>query len=171
MATPTDEDFHKDKFIPLNLPPVDYSLRTVGKQLQIYDPFRKKYVVLTPEEWVRQHFLQYLQNHLHYPQGAIAVEVPIAHSLRADRVDAIVFVRGGKPAMLLEFKAPQVSLSADVVRQIGRYNLYFSAPVLVLSNGLKHFAFLSDQGRGDFEPISHIPSFQDLCLFIDTGHL
>lgn len=158
----TFQDLRKDKFIPLNLPEFNYCIEEKQGQLQIYDPFRLKYVSLTPEEWVRQHFLHYLSISLGYPKQAIAVEVPIAQSLRADRADALVYGLGGVLLALLEFKAPQVSITQQVLAQISRYNLYLAAPYLMISNGLQHSVFKTNTTLKTFEPLSHIPDYKEL---------
>lgn len=150
----------KDRFIPLNLPPIRAFSRQHNGSWQIYDVFRRKYVALTPEEWVRQHFLHYLHEALGYPKEAIAVEVPVEGALRTDRADALVYGPGAKLQILLEFKAPEVELSQKTVEQISRYNLFLKAPWLVLSNGLRHLALHFDEQKEEFCAARHIPSYQ-----------
>ena len=111
------------KIRPLNLPPFHVKLREEGLKNQIFDPIRQKYVALTPEEWVRQHFVNYLTEYLEYPKGMIANEVMIRLNGTEKRCDTIVYSSSLQPLLIVEYKAPSVGLSKRVLEQIIRYNM------------------------------------------------
>ena len=127
---------------PLNLPPFDHKIKLLGNHEGIFDAIRKKYVRLTPEEWVRQHWVHYLTQELGYPKALLSLEksVRCQHRLQ-HRPDIVVYNRSAKPLMLVECKAPGIALTTDTFGQIARYNAYFQASLLVLSNGEKHFCW------------------------------
>lgn len=124
---------------PLNLPPVP--LRTIGDgdKVKVFDPLRKKYVALTPEEFVRQHFVEYLSKELGYPKGLMANEVSLKINGLSRRCDTLVSDREGKPLMVIEYKAPNVNITQEVFDQIARYNLVIGARYIVVSNGIRHY--------------------------------
>jgi Type I restriction enzyme R protein N terminus (HSDR_N) len=125
------------RMFPLNLPPFDYQLRKQQQKIQIFDVLRKKWLVLTPEEWVRQHVVHHLLG-LGYPPALISLEAPLQYHGLAKRSDILVFDRQGQPFLLVECKAPHVEVSENVFRQALAYNHVWQAPHLVLSNGLSH---------------------------------
>lgn len=122
----------------LNLPDFEYKTRTIAKQLQIFDPVRRKYVALTPEEWVRQHFIHYLTEYKNVPLSHITVEKSIRVSHLAKRADIIVFKGGLKPVLAVECKAPSVEITEEVFHQLLRYNMTIRVEYLVVTNGLRH---------------------------------
>ena len=124
--------------IQLNLPGIEFKARTVANQQQIFDPVRRKYVALTPEEWVRQHFVQYLIAHLKVPMSHIAVEKSIRVNNLAKRADIVIFKGGMKPILAVECKAPSVEINEEVFYQVLRYNMALRVDYLVLTNGLRH---------------------------------
>ena len=139
---------------PLTLPPFPYNVKKQNGTLHIFDILRKKYIVLTPEEWVRQHLIHYLIDYKGYPAALIAVEREIQlYGLRR-RFDLVVFDREGQPWLLVECKAPDVNLSRRVFDQAFRYNITLGAPYLCVTNGIQHhcgtvrpdcgFVFLDD---------------------------
>lgn len=125
---------------PLNLPPLSLRLhRTTRGQEQIFDPLRRKYVRLTPEEWVRQHFTNYLIHHMGYPAALLANEVGIEVNGVTRRCDSVLYHRtGGRPHMIIEYKAPTVPITQAVFQQIYAYNFALHADYLIVSNGLQH---------------------------------
>ena len=144
----------------LNLPAFAYKIQTSKTGCQIFDLVRKKYVKLTPEEWVRQHFLHYLVDHLAYPKALIRVEKGMPRYSSRHRPDIVVYNRRGNPFMLVECKAPHVAIShQEIWRQIGHYNSYFNAQLLVMTNGLEHFCWQLDNERGRHRWLSTIPHF------------
>jgi hypothetical protein len=124
--------------IQLNLPGIEFKSRTVANQQQIFDPVRRKYVAMTPEEWVRQHFVQYLIVQLKVPMSHIAVEKSLKVNNLAKRADIVIFKGGLKPILAVECKAPSVEINEEVFYQVLRYNMALRVDYLVLTNGLRH---------------------------------
>lgn len=146
-------------FPDLSFPNIDIQYEWNGSQWLYFDQQRKKWLVLTPEEWVRQHAISYLINHLGYPQGLLKMEGgQKVHGL-ARRFDLLAFSRKGTPLLLLECKAPQVKITQSVFDQIGAYNLTQKAPYLVVTNGLQHFCCLVDFEQGAVTWLSELPTF------------
>ena len=146
----------------LNLPDYPIRIRNQGEQQYIFDEFRKKYVVLTPEEFVRQHFLHYLVNELSYPKSLIKVESGIRYNKMAKRTDITVFDREAKPFLLVECKSAKVNLNGQVFDQLSIYNQTIKAKYLVITNGLKHFCCRLDYDLKRYSFIPTIPTF-DSC--------
>lgn len=147
---------------PLNLPDFDIRTRTTEGQRQVFDPIRKKYVALTPEEWVRQHFINYLVAFKGYPIGLIAVEHPILLNGMQQRVDIVAFNRKGEPQLVVECKASSVELTQETYAQAARYNMVLNASYLVVTNGLRHFCSEIDLAKRSFTPMLEVPLFSDL---------
>lgn len=134
--------------LELSLPAFDYKVRKQGGIVLIFDDIRKKFVVLTPEEWVRQHVVHYLIEVKNYPPALIAIEREIdLYGLRR-RFDIVVFSREGTPWLLIECKAPAVHLNRHVFDQAFRYNITLSAPYVAVTNGVKHYCGKIDRIRG-----------------------
>lgn len=147
----------------LNLPHFQMHLRRDDSgELKVFDPLRKKYVVLTPEENVRQHFINWLINHRHYPVGLVANEVGIKLNNTSKRCDTIVFQSNGKPLMIVEYKAPHIHITQDVFEQIARYNMALKAEYLVVSNGINHYCCKIDYTNNSYQFIPEIPDYSDL---------
>jgi hypothetical protein len=124
----------------LNLPQYQFRLKSKEEKIYIFDAFRKKDIVLTPEEWVRQNFLEFLVQHKNYPRSWIAVEKEININGLKRRYDALVFNPEGHVQVLVEFKAPHVKITEEVFKQIAAYNFKLEAPFLIVSNGLNHYS-------------------------------
>jgi hypothetical protein len=124
--------------LDLNLPPFAYKLKKEEGKLWIFDIIRKKYVALIPEEWVRQHFIHYLIDHLKYPRALIKVEGGLTFNQLAKRSDIVVFDREGHPWMVVECKSPDLKLGDSAVFQASVYNATLRARYLVVTNGLTH---------------------------------
>jgi len=146
----------------LNLP--SYSFRTTEREEKavIYDPIRQTYVRLTPEEWVRQHFVQYLIQELDVPAGLVAVEAPFAFEGQSWRADVVAHDRQAAPLVLVECKAPSVSIGQDAFDQGARYNLVLEAPFLVVTNGQTHYACRVDLEAGDYTFLDDLPDYDTL---------
>ena len=127
---------------PLSLPAFDYKIKPAGQYDTIFDVVRKKHVRLTPEEWVRQHWVHYLIGHLGYPPALIRLEkgVRCQHRLQ-HRPDIVVYDRRAHPLLLVECKAPGIALTKDTFGQVARYNALFNARLLAISNGEQHFCW------------------------------
>jgi hypothetical protein len=146
----------------LNLP--EYSFRITGKEGQemILDPIRKKLVRLTPEEWVRQNFVQYLITEGKYPAGLIGIEVMSKYNNLKKRVDILVHDRTGKPVMIVECKSPDIKIDDKVFDQIVCYNMGFKVPYILVTNGLDHYACRIDYEANKYEFLLVIPLYEDL---------
>jgi hypothetical protein len=146
----------------LNLP--QYSFRITGKEGSdmILDPIRRKYVKLTPEEWVRQNFVQYLINVGKYPPGLLGIEVLFRLNKLKRRVDILVHDRSGKPVMIVECKEPDVRIDENVFEQIVTYNLGLKVPYIVATNGMVHYACKIDIRESKFEFLLVIPLYEEL---------
>jgi hypothetical protein len=123
----------------LNLPSYPFRFRTSGQSKEIFDSLRKKYVVLTPEEWVRQHFIMFIREELHYPPGFISVEKGLSVNDRKKRADIVVYDSKGNPWMIIECKAPKVKLTESAFYQAATYHMKLEVKYLVVTNGLAHF--------------------------------
>lgn len=122
----------------LNLPPAPLKLGRKENQIYVWDALRKKNLVLTPEEWVRQHLFYFLKDHLHYPLGSFAVEGGFRLMGKLQRTDILIYKKA-QPTLLVECKAPSVKISQDTFDQALRYNLHYKVPYLLISNGLEHY--------------------------------
>ena len=125
----------------------------------IFDNLRKKYLVLTPEEWVRQHFVNYLINDKHYPASLIALEKQLVINNRKKRTDILIFNKKGTPEIIVECKAPSIKITQDTFDQIARYNLKLNANYLIVTNGLQHFYCKMDFENETYIFLKDIPSY------------
>jgi type I site-specific restriction endonuclease len=146
----------------LNLPGFEFKTRTVADQLQIFDRVRRKYVALTPEEWVRQHFVHYLIEHRNVPMSHIAVEKSIRVSHLDKRADIVVFKDGLKPVLIVECKAPSVEVDQEVFYQVLRYNMTLRVDYLVVTNGLRHIYCKVNYGDQNAIFIEELPFYAQL---------
>ena len=144
----------------LNLPPYQFKLKQQGLRTQIFDSIRKKYVVLTPEEWVRQNFLQFLIQEKKYPASLIAVEAGLKYNQLQKRMDVLVYDKQGTPHLMVECKAPEVKINQDVFDQIARYNMVFKVKYLVVTNGMHHFCCVMDYTNNAYQYLEQIPVFE-----------
>ncbi len=143
----------------LNLPSFEFKLKEDKGKTFIFDAFRKKYVVLTPEEWVRQNVLEYLVQNKNYPRGWIAVEKEIDLNGLKRRYDALVYTPEGNVWLLIEFKAPHIAITEEVFKQISAYNFKIKAPSLLVSNGLQHFFAQIDLKKQTYRFLKEIPNY------------
>lgn len=148
--------------ISLNLPSYPFKTSYVDGKKMIFDVFRKTYVVLTPEEWVRQHFLLWLVNDLVYPAGRIAVETTLSYNNLKKRADAVVYSKPGQPIMIIECKAPNVSVTDNTLHQAARYNASLNTSYMVLTNGLQHYCCFIDLQANNVRFLETIPAYHDL---------
>lgn len=143
----------------LNLPEYDFKIKVEGENLLIFDAIRKKYVVLTPEEWVRQNFIQYLTAEKKFPASLMAVEKKLTVNGQPRRFDLLVYRRNGQPFFMAEFKAPNVKITQDAFDQAVRYNMALQVDFIVVSNGMQHFACQIDYTKNSFSYLPEIPCF------------
>ena len=149
--------------IKLNLPEYDFKTRVnESGKTEIFDSVRKKYLLQTPEEWVRQNFIRYLITEKSYPSSLILIEKGLNIHQMKRRFDAVVYTNSGQPAMLIEFKAPQVKINQKVFQQIANYNLQLRVKYLLVSNGLKHYCCEMDYLKQSFIFLNDIPDFGKL---------
>lgn len=125
----------------LNLPPITPNLKKEQGKVFIFDNIRKKYVVLTPEEWVRQHFVQHLIQNLHYPKALFRIESGLTYNSRQKRSDILIRDREEKPWMLVECKSDAIKLTQKAFNQIAVYNMTIGATYLAVTNGMVHYCW------------------------------
>lgn len=147
----------------LNLPPYDFRISKEDGQFRIFDEIRKKYVALTPEEWVRQHFIMYMVNEKQVPAGLIVLEKKLILHTMTRRPDILIHDRQGKPLMIIECKAAEVKISQDTFDQLARYNSVIRVPYLVVTNGLQHYCCLMDYGGQTYKYLEDIPDYKTMC--------
>jgi len=145
--------------VNLNLPACDFKIKNRENKLYIFDIIRKIYVVLTPEEWVRQHFVHYLIDHKKYPKSIIAIEKQLRYNNLAKRTDILIFDKAGRTDIIVECKSPSVKITQDVFDQIARYNLKLDANFLIVTNGLKHYYCKLDHQNKRYLFIDEIPQY------------
>jgi predicted type IV restriction endonuclease len=146
----------------LNLPAYEFRVTERDDRRVIYDPVRQTYVRLTPEEWVRQHFVQYLIQELGVPAGLLATEAAFPYEGRSWRADVVAHDRRGDPLLLVECKAPSVSIGQDAFDQGARYNLVLGARYLVVTNGLTHYACRVDLEAQEYAFLDDLPPYDTL---------
>ncbi len=146
--------------IRLNLPPVAFRYKDLNGKKAIFDILRKKYIVLTPEEWVRQHFIHFLINYCKYPRALIKVESGLRYHSLNGRSDIIVFDRRGRIFMLIECKSADYALTDKVFEQASRYNIHYAARYMVITNGLSHFCCRIAHDTGSYEFMDQLPVFE-----------
>ena len=146
----------------LNLPVFTPRLRQTDARTEIYDILRQRFVALTPEENVRQHFVNYLVSYLGYPAGLMANEVSLNLNGLKRRCDTVLYDRHLVPLMIIEYKRPTVSISQRVFDQIASYNLMLQADYLVVSNGLQHYCCKLDKEHQKFLFLEQIPDYENL---------
>jgi hypothetical protein len=149
---------------PLNLPAFAYKIQASKAGYEIFDVVRKKYVNLTPEEWVRQHFLHYLIGHLAYPKALIRLEQSVRYNRLRHRPDMVAYDRAARPLMLVECKASCININHEAWGQIARYNTYLNAQLLVITNGIEHFCWQLDYVQGTHTLLKEIPPFDSLAV-------
>ncbi len=147
---------------PLNLPRYEIKVRRYGGKTQILDELRRKYVSLTPEEWVRQHFTHFLMESLGYPASLLVNEAEIRVGEKRLRCDTVLYGAHGRPRMVMEYKAPTVEITNAVLDQALAYNSLLHADYVVMSNGLRHFCCRVDRENGGCTFLESIPPYPDL---------
>ena len=147
----------------LHLPPFDIKTKSQNEHIYIYDFLRKRYLRLTPEEWVRQHFTHYLVEHKKYPSALLANEVTINVNGVARRCDSVLYHKtGGMPRIIIEYKAPHISITQAVFQQIYSYNSVLRADYLIVSNGMTHYCCHINYIDQSVTYLREIPDYTDL---------
>ncbi|KXB36973.1 type I restriction enzyme HsdR protein [Bacteroidales bacterium KA00344] len=148
--------------IPLNLPSFDIKLQGTREHPRIFDILRRRYVALTPEEWVRQSFIHYLIYHLGYPSTLLANEISLKVGQKQLRADSVLYNQSLQPRMIIEYKAPNIEITQKVFDQISAYNLLLHADYLVVSNGINHYCCKMDYDGKKYLFIDHIPRYEEI---------
>lgn len=146
----------------LNLPDHGVKTKHAADGERIYDPVRRLWVALTPEEWVRQHVLNHLIQDLRCPASLIAVEQKLIVNKLTKRADIVVHAQDGRPVLLVECKAPQVKVDQSTFEQVARYNTRFKVPFLLASNGLVHYCCHVDHATGMIRFLQTVPPYKEL---------
>jgi type I site-specific restriction-modification system R (restriction) subunit len=146
----------------LNFPEYHFRISLVEGKEKIFDPVRKKFVSLTPEEWVRQNLIAYLIENRKVPSSLIGVEKQLILNGLTKRFDVVVFNRSGIPVLLVECKAPSVSITEKTFDQAARYNMQLKVNYFVITNGISHYCCRIDYARSSYNFIEDIPSFAEL---------
>jgi hypothetical protein len=146
----------------LNFPVSKFRLENRDGKLFIFDVSRKRYVALTPEEWVRQNCLHYLRDHKHFPVGVMAVEKSLILNRQQMRCDIIAYSKQSKPILLVECKAPDVAIDQSTFDQIIVYNMQFKVPYLFVTNGIKHFCCRVDLNSSSISFVDEIPKYHEI---------
>ena len=147
----------------LNLPPADLKIVQDKGTLKIFDFIRKKYLVLTPEEWVRQNFIHFLVFHRGFPGGLLKLESGVKYYQRKGRYDAVFMDRKGSPLLLIECKAPQIKIDKDTLNQAARYNSKTRAPYLALTNGMEHYFIKVEFLENKLIALPEMPTYEYLA--------
>lgn len=146
----------------LNLPKTELKVTTKDGKQQVYDILRRKFVALTPEEWVRQLFVHYLIQHKGYPAECIGNEVSIMLGRIKKRCDSVVYGQNAQPIMIIEYKSPQTEITQQVFEQISRYNIKLKVRWLLVSNGMQHYCCHIDYECGTYQFVEDIPPYNDI---------
>lgn len=145
----------------LNLPAYAFKVKKSDGKVWIFDGVRKKYIVLTPEEWVRQHFVNFLVLHHKYPKSLIRIEGSLEYNRLQKRSDILIYDRGGKPWMLIECKSSGIKLSQRAFNQVAIYNMTVGAKYLAVTNGLVHYCCLAPKSGETTDFLEEFPEFGD----------
>ena len=148
--------------LPLNLPSYPAKIQVRNGKNVIFDSLRKKYVALTPEEWVRQHFIHLLTDFKGYPKGLLANEVQLDLNGTKKRCDTVLFNKELNARMIVEYKAPHVEITQAVFDQITRYNMVLKVDYLIVSNGMQHYCCKLDYQTNSYTFLRDIPNYDSL---------
>lgn len=147
--------------MPLNLPVHGFKVKKHSGKVWIFDGVRKKYVVLTPEEWVRQHFIHFLIKEHRYPKALIRVEGSLAYNTLRKRSDILVYDREGRPWMIIECKSPDIKLSQKAFNQVAIYNMTIGAKYLAVTNGMVHYCCVAPKTGKEGIFLEDFPAFEE----------
>ena len=150
------------KMFRLNLPQYEINITEKDGKRLIFDFLRRKFVALTPEEWVRQHFTHYLVEHKGYPKGLLGNEIELQIGDKKLRCDTILYNKVAQPRIIIEYKAPTVALQQKTFDQISAYNLLLRVDYLIISNGLEHYCCKMDYEKREYHFLPDIPDYEKL---------
>lgn len=146
----------------LNLPIYAANIKKIGGIVKIFDSQRRKFVALTPEEWVRQNFVHFLLEHKGYSPALLANEVPVTLNGMSRRCDSVLYGTDMKPRMIIEYKRPNVEITQRVFNQISRYNMVLHVDYLIVTNGMKHYCCKMDYEQKRYVFLQDIPDYSEL---------
>ncbi len=146
----------------LNLPSFEIRLGGTREKPEIFDFLRRRFVKLTPEEWVRQHFVHWLVEQKGYPKGLLGNEIELQAGEKKVRCDSILYDNNARPQMIIEYKAPTVALSQKVFDQISTYNLLLHVDYLMVSNGMEHYCCRMNYEQKSYEFLREIPDYEKI---------
>lgn len=146
--------------VALNFPKYSFRFKNSENKIAVFDELRKKFIVLTPEEWVRQHVVQFLILDKKYPKNHINVEKQLKLGKLTKRYDAVVFKPNGAIKVVVECKAPHIKITQEVFDQIARYNLSLKADYLMLTNGINHYYCKLDYKAEKYEFLRELPAYK-----------
>ncbi len=144
----------------LNFPSYKFRFKNSENKLSIFDEIRKKFILLTPEEWVRQHCVLFLIQEKHYPKSLINVEKELVINDRKKRYDIVIFHPDGSINILIECKAPHISITQKTFDQIAQYNLKLNADLLMVTNGFQHYYCQMDFEEKCYNFLADIPNYK-----------
>lgn len=148
--------------LQLNLPSAALKITRKENRDYVFDTLRKKYVALTPEEWVRQNFVHFLIRYKNYPVGLLANEVQISLNSTRKRCDTVLYNRNLTARMIIEYKAPSVNITQEVFNQITRYNIVLKVDYLIVTNGINHYCCKVDYKNNSYSFLRDIPEYSEL---------
>ena len=144
----------------LNFPSYSFRFKNSENKVSIFDAIRKKFIILTPEEWVRQHVVQYLMTEKNYPQSLLNVEKVLQVNGLRKRYDIVVYNSDGTIHILIECKAPEVTISQNTFDQIAQYNMTLQSNYLMVTNGLNHYFCQMDFENEKYQFLTELPNYQ-----------
>ena len=156
------------KMYQLNLPEYQFKIIKENNKLFVLDMQRKRYVALTPEEWVRQHFIRFLIEEMNYPATLLAVEYQIDFNGMKKRCDAVLFDNRAQPRLIIELKSPEIPITQQVFDQVAVYNAKLNVAFFIVSNGLEHYCCRVDAKNARYEFLSTIPKYEELVNLIES---
>ena len=148
--------------VQLNLPAYSFNIKKEKDNYFIFDSTRKRFVSLTPEEWVRQHFVAFLAEEKKYPRALIANEITISYNGLKKRCDTLIYNRNREIVLIIEYKAPNVAITQEVFDQVAVYNMKLKVNYMIISNGLEHFCCRIDYENMRYDYLKEIPCFEEL---------
>lgn len=146
----------------LNLPSFEFKYGTRNGKITIWDTTRKKYLILTPEEWVRQHFVEYLIQVKQFPRTLFKIEAGLRVLKTFKRTDIVCYSNLGNPVLMVECKAPQIKITQQTFDQIARYNIPLKVPYLVVTNGLQHYCCQIDFANESYSFLREVPTYTEI---------
>ncbi|NPA45356.1 MAG: type I restriction enzyme HsdR N-terminal domain-containing protein [Chlorobi bacterium] len=149
-------------FPKLNLPQYNLKYKETEKGIYVFDIIRKKYILMTPEEHVRQQFIHFLIEEKKYPKGLLAIEKQLKIYKLTKRTDIVLYNKNGNVNLIVECKAPKISISQETFDQIARYNMNFKAKFLIVTNGLNHYCCKADYENNSYTFLKEIPNYTDI---------